>query len=107
VTDRQAGRTGRLEGADLAKARDLRSSADRDIHELGAIIGRSLGYEMDGARLGAGLIKFDNDKVIVLQGNRCWVSEDPPGLSRDCTEAERIGMMQCLAPMGPDVILKA
>lgn len=101
----QGGRTARIQGADLDRSRALRSTADKDFHELAAMIGRSLGEETGDSRLGGALIKFDNDKVIIETHGKCWVLEDPPGLSRECTEAERTGMVQCLAP-APDVILE-
>jgi hypothetical protein len=106
VAYQQGGRTGRIEGEELNRSRALRADLDKSIHELGAMIGRSLGEELEGVRLGGGLIKFDNDKVIIEKGGRCWVLEDPPGLSRPCTDAENTGMVQCLAPT-PDTILKS
>ncbi len=102
----QEGRTGRIEGEELERTRSLRSDLDKQIHEIAAIIARSLGEDFGDGRVGSALIKFDNTKVIIEKGGQCWVEEDPPGISRHCTEAENTGMIQSTAPGSPaDVIL--
>ena len=100
-----APRQGRIEGEDLGESRRIRSEIDKHMHALAAIIAKSLGESTDGVRLGASLIKFDNDKVIVETATKCYVSEDPPGISRPCTQAEKDSMIVCMAPPAPDELL--
>jgi hypothetical protein len=100
-----ARRTGRIEGEDLERSRAIRAEIDKHVHALGAIIASSLGENVDGVRLGGALIKFDNTKVMIETAGKCWVEEDPPGTSRECTAAERDSMIVCMAPVAPDELL--
>ena len=70
------------------------------------MIGRSLGEDLGGARLGACFIKFDNDKVLIEKGGK---SAGPRGsrrgyTARECTDDERTIMVQSKVP-APDTIL--
>jgi hypothetical protein len=101
----EGGRRVQIAEDELERSRQIRAEIDKHMHALGAIIARSLGENTDGVRLGGALIKFDNTKVMIETAGKCWVEEDPPGESGECTPAERDSMIVCMAPVAPDELL--